>query len=88
MSAVQSSLHGGIGLLIAYALGLGVPFLLAAAFTRELVGRMGVLRRAGQPLQVIAGLAMVLFGIAMITGKLTTFSYWLLDKFPVLGRIG
>lgn len=88
VSAVQSSLHGGIGLLIAYALGLGVPFLLAAAFTRELVGRMKTLRRVGQPLQIVAGLAMVLFGFAMITGKLTTFSYWLLEKFPALGRIG
>ena len=88
VSAVESSLRGGIALLIAYAMGLGVPFLLAAAFTRELVDRMKVLRRIGRPLQYVAGAIMVLFGIAMVTGRLTTFSYWLLERFPVLGRIG
>lgn len=88
ISAVQSTLQGGIGLLIAYALGLGVPFLLAAVFTRELIGRMKVLRRAGRPLQVAAGLIMVLFGVAMVSGKLTTYSYWLLERFPALARIG
>ena len=88
VTAVQSSLRGGLGLLVAYAAGLGIPFLLAAAFTRELIDRMKALRRIGRPLQYVAGAIMVLFGIAMITGRLTTFSYWLLERFPVLGRIG
>lgn len=88
VSAVQSSLQGSIQLLVAYALGLGVPFLLAAVFMSELLVRIKALRRAGRPLQFAAGIVMVLFGIAMVTGKLTTFSYWLLDLFPALGRIG
>jgi len=87
-SAMQNSVHGGVVLLAAYALGLGIPFVLSAVFMRELVGRLKVLRRAGRPLQVVAGLIMVLMGVAMVTGKLTEFSYWLLERFPVLGRIG
>jgi cytochrome c-type biogenesis protein len=27
-------------------------------------------------------------GIAMITGQLSAFGFWLLPAFPVLGRIG
>lgn len=88
VSAVQGSLTGGVGLLVAYALGLGVPFLLAAVFMRELLGHIMVLRRAGRPLQLVAGIFMVLFGVAMVTGKLAAFSYWLLETFPLLGRIG
>lgn len=88
VSAVQTSLEGGIGLLTAYALGLGVPFLLAAVFTRELLGRIKALRRTGLWLQAVAGVPMVLFGVAMVTGRLTALSYWLLDMFPALGRIG
>jgi cytochrome c-type biogenesis protein len=88
VSAVQTSLQGSIGLLTAYALGLGVPFLLAALFMRELLERTKALRRAGRSLQFAAGIVMILFGIAMVTGEVTTFSYWLLEKFPVLGRIG
>jgi cytochrome c-type biogenesis protein len=86
--AVDGSDGKGIGLLSAYALGLGVPFLFAAGFMRVLVQRLGVLRRAGRSLHVVAGAIMVLFGVAMITGQVTAFSYWLLEKFPLLGRIG
>lgn len=87
-SALHSSLSASMGLLAAYALGLGVPFVLAAVFMRELVGRLKWLRHAGRPLQIVAGAVMVLMGVAIMTGKLSEFSYWLLDRFPVLGQIG
>jgi hypothetical protein len=38
--------------------------------------------------QAAAGLVMILMGIAMMTGYLATFAFWLLEQFPVLGRIG
>lgn len=87
-SAMQESVSGGVGLLSAYALGLGVPFLFSAVFLRELLGRLKRLRHAGRPLQAAAGVTMVLMGVAMMTGQLTAFSYWLLETFPALGRIG
>ena len=87
-SAMQASVSAGVSLLAAYALGLGLPFILSAVFMRELVGRLKVLRRAGRPLQILAGVVLVLVGVAMITGKLTGLSYWLLERFPVLGKIG
>jgi cytochrome c-type biogenesis protein len=76
------------GLLSVYALGLGVPFLLAALFTGTLVDRLGSLRHVGRRLQVAAGVVMIVMGVAMMTGRLTAFGYWLLERFPVLGRIG
>jgi len=88
VSAVQTSASTGIGLLATYAVGLGVPFLLVALFTRELAGRLKALRRFGAWLQVVAGLILVLMGIAMMTGRLTAFGFWLLETFPALGRIG
>lgn len=88
VSAVQTSIAGGMGLLATYAAGLGVPFMLVAVFAREFSGRIGVLRRFGTALQVAAGLVLVLMGLAMITGQLSVFAYWLLETFPALGRIG
>lgn len=88
VSAVQTSASAGVGLLATYAAGLGVPFLVTALFTRELAGRLKALRRFGAALQIAAGLILVLMGIAMITGKLSTFGFWLLQTFPVFGRIG
>jgi len=31
---------------------------------------------------------LILFGVAMVTGKLSALAYWLLEMFPALGRIG
>ena len=88
VSAMQTSTSAGVGLLATYAAGLGVPFLLAALFTRELAGRLTGLRRFGTVLQIAAGIILVVMGIAMITGQLSAFAFWLLRTFPVFGRIG
>jgi len=34
------------------------------------------------------GAVVVLMGIAVLTGQLSAFSYWLLETFPRLGKIG
>ena len=87
-AAVSESASAGVRLLGAYSAGLGLPFLLAAVFLHELAGRWRLMRRLGRPLMVVAGAIMVAVGIAIMTGKLTAFSYWLLERFPILGRIG
>lgn len=86
--AVSAVTTGGVGLLAAYALGLGVPFLAAALFADSAARGLRRLRGFGAALQIGGGLIMVVLGIAMITGRLSTFSLWLLDTFPVLGTIG
>lgn len=88
MSAAQGGRGGGLVLLSAYALGLGVPFIASAFFTHELIGRMKALRSAGRWLQLVAGVLMIAMGLAMITGQLSRFGFWLLDAFPAFGRIG
>ena len=35
-----------------------------------------------------AGAVVTAMGVAMVTGELTSFSYWLLDTFPILARLG
>jgi cytochrome c-type biogenesis protein len=88
VSAVSTSVSAGVVLLAIYSLGLGVPFLLSAVFMRGLTQRYGSLRRIGHVAHIAAGVVIVLMGVAMITGQLTVFSYWLLETFPILGRIG
>ena len=88
LGATQAPGTGATALLAVYAAGLGVPFLLVAVFTRELAARMRVLRRVGWLLQIVAGVVLVVMGIAMMTGELSRFAFWLLETFPALGRIG
>jgi cytochrome c-type biogenesis protein len=75
-------------LLAIYSLGLGVPFLLAALFTDALARRLRHVGRLGRWLQVVAGGAMVLMGLAMVTGQMSVMAYWFLDTFPILAKIG
>ncbi|HUF22469.1 MAG TPA: cytochrome c biogenesis protein CcdA [Burkholderiales bacterium] len=88
VSATQTAGAGAIALLSSYAAGLGVPFLLSAVFMHELMARLKTLRRTGRVLHMTAGLIMVVMGVAMATGQLMVFAYWLLNTFPALGRIG
>ncbi len=88
ISAVSVTASSGIALLSVYSMGLGVPFLLAAVFTGALLARMGTMRRVSRPLQIGAGVLLVIMGIAMVTGYLSAFAWWLLRTFPVLNTIG
>lgn len=84
----EANLGAGVALLAAYALGLGVPFVLSALFTRELAHRLKALRRIGVPLQRVAGAIMVGVGAAMLLGELNTLSIRMLQLFPALGTLG
>ncbi|MEQ8701337.1 MAG: cytochrome c biogenesis protein CcdA [Bauldia litoralis] len=88
VSATGASVADGVALLAIYSMGLGVPFLATAVFADGLTVRLKRIRRLGAALQVVAGGVLVLMGLAMITGRLAEFSYWMLDLFPALGRIG
>ena len=88
VSAATSTVADGVALLAIYSLGLGVPFLLTAMFTEVLSHRLKSVRRLGRWLQVLAGAAMVLMGLAMVSGQMSVMAYWFLDTFPILARIG
>ncbi len=88
LGANTASVADGSLLLSAYALGLGIPFLLTAAFAVALIPRLRHARRLGARLQRLSGWLLMLLGIAMATGYLTVFSNWLLLSFPGLGTLG
>ncbi len=87
LSATSVSVGGGVALLSVYSLGLAIPFILAAAFTGHFVARMRAFRRLGRPLQIVAGSILVLMGIAVMTGTLTSFGTWLLNTFPIFRSV-
>lgn len=88
LGATADSVARGTLLLGVYALGLGVPFMLAAFFMAPFTRRLAELRRAGRILQIVAGGILVVMGMAVASGQLTYFAIWLLNTFPILGTIG
>ena len=84
LAAVADTVGAGVALLAVYSLGLGVPFMLAAAFTGALLRHGRGLGLVGRRLQLAAGAVLVAMGLAMLTGQLSTFAFWLLETFPFL----
>jgi cytochrome c-type biogenesis protein len=88
IGAASATVGKGVALLATYSLGLGLPFVIAAAFTDGLLARLKSIGRVGRGLRLIAGGVMIVMGGAMLTGQFTAFSYWLLETFPLLAKIG
>ena len=88
VAAVNHTVSGGIALLAVYAMGLGLPFLAAAAFTGFFLRHRGGLGRFGHRLQIASGAVLVVMGIAMLTGHLSRVAWWILETFPGLALIG
>ncbi|WP_417668644.1 cytochrome c biogenesis CcdA family protein [Roseibium sp.] len=84
----EDTVAKGAILLAAYALGLGIPFLLAALFAKPFLGFMKKFRKHMGMVEKAMGLVLVLTGIMFITGQMATLSYWLLETFPAFSTFG
>lgn len=87
-SAASATLSDGIFLLAIYSTGLGVPFVLTAGFVEKFTRRIKAIGKIGRTLYRVAGVIMILMGIAMITGQLSALAYWLLRTVPFFSQIG
>ena len=71
----------GIVLVIAYCLGLGIPFVLLAFGSARAVAGLGWLRRHTRAIQIFGGALLILVGAALVTGVWNDFVSWLRDAF-------
>jgi cytochrome c-type biogenesis protein len=78
----------GALLLAAYSLGLGIPFLIAAMFSGAFMRFLGRFRVHLGRVEKVIGALLVIAGIFFLTGGVQTLAFWLLETFPVLGRLG
>ncbi|KMW57502.1 Cytochrome c-type biogenesis CcdA-like protein [Candidatus Rhodobacter oscarellae] len=88
LAASEGDVSRGTFLLALYAAGLGIPFLLLAAFLPRLSGLMAWLKRHLNAVEKTSGALLVLVGLLLVTGKFTDIANWLLSTFPALGYIG
>ena len=75
----------GVVLLLAFSLGLGVPFIAVSLFTKRLFASIDRLKRYLTPITVVSGLALAGFGVIMVTGQITTISSWFTEILDGLG---
>jgi cytochrome c-type biogenesis protein len=70
-ASVNDTLVAGVVLLVAYSLGLGLPFLGAALGLHRLFRK---LRPYLKPINIVSGVLLTAFGVVMFTGNLTRLS--------------
>lgn len=71
----------GVLLVIAYCLGLGIPFVLLALGSGWAVNGFGWLRRHSRAIQVFGGVLLIIVGVALVTGLWNDFISWVRDAF-------
>jgi cytochrome c-type biogenesis protein len=70
LASGQGTAVQGASLLLIYSLGLGIPFLLAAAFLERFQGAAAWLRRRATPINAAGGVLLVAMGVLVFTGDL------------------
>jgi cytochrome c-type biogenesis protein len=88
LAAQEDSVARGTALMAAYAVGLGLPFILSAVFIQRAMGVMNRFKKHMRKVEISMGVMLVLVGVMLVTGAFSRFSYWLLETFPALATVG
>ena len=88
IAASEQTVTMGASLLAVYSLGLGIPFIVAAFAIEPFAAFLARFKKHLARVDHVMGALLVLTGVAFLTGSVTQMSVWLLEAFPVLGKIG
>ena len=88
VAASEQTVTRGAGLLAVYSLGLGIPFIAAAFAIEPFAAFLTRFKTHMHRVEQAMGALLVLTGVAFLTGSINAMSIWLLEAFPVLGKIG
>ncbi len=84
----RDTVASGAALLAVYSLGLGLPFILAAAAIGPFIRASRHLRAQFGRIEKAVGVLLVATGVAFLTGGFQSMSLWLIETFPQFGQIG
>jgi len=78
----------GIGLLLAYAAGIGLPFIAAAAAMGPFLRWAGRVRRHMRTIEIAIGTLLVATGAAIFFGQMAEIAQWMIESVPAFARFG
>lgn len=81
----QETVGEGVRLLIAYSLGMTLPFVIAAAFIRPFLAWMSGFRRHLGRIEKAMGLLLILFGVLIATETINWIANWMVMYWPTIG---
>ena len=77
LASQQGSVIQGVGMLLVYSLGLGVPFVLSALLLDQLKGTFQWVKDHYRGFQLVCGGLLVAMGVLMMTGLMNRLLSWL-----------
>lgn len=88
LGASSDTVGRGMVVLFFYSMGLGVPFLASALLMAKAFSFFNFVKRHITSINVASGVLLALFGLLMVTGRITDLSRWFSDLLINLGLDG
>jgi len=88
LASLETTLMKGVILLSIYSIGLAIPFILSGLYITKFLVFSKKTRMHIVKIQKISGYILLVTGVLIVTGKLQTLGFYLLDWFPFLAKLG
>ena len=88
LAALEESIGRGILLLSFYSLGLAIPFIISGILIDKFLLFSKGFKKYTSTITKTGGAILLLTGIAILTGHLQIFGFFILEYFPLLGNFG
>jgi cytochrome c-type biogenesis protein len=87
-ASMENSIYKGVLLLGVYSLGLAIPFVVSSLIIKKflIVSKKG--KSYLNKIKKFSGIILLITGILIITGKLQTIGFYLIEFFPILQKLG
>ena len=87
-ASMENSIYKGVLLLGVYSLGLAIPFVVSSLIIKKflIVSKKG--KSYLNKIKKFSGIVLLITGILIVTGKLQTIGFYLIEFFPILQKLG
>ncbi|MCK5425554.1 MAG: sulfite exporter TauE/SafE family protein [Emcibacter sp.] len=88
LAATQEHFSQGVALLAVYSLGLGVPFIIASVAINKFLRASSRVKKHMRTIELVIGVLLLVTGLAIFTGSLQSFGFYLIEAMSWLAEIG
>ena len=88
LASTEESINRGVLLLVFYSLGLAIPFILSGYLFQKFIIVSKNLKKRMNLITKFGGSLLLITGILIITNQLQSLGFYILEYFPILGKLG
>ena len=88
LAALEENFNKSILLLLFYSLGLAIPFIISGILLNKFLLFSKSFRKNALIITKVGGIILLITGVAILTNHLQVLGFYILEYFPLLGKIG